>query len=59
MVGAGTAINPAVKIGNNVIITPGSAVVNDIPDNVIVTGNPAKIIGDSKRWENKERNIDW
>ena len=49
LVGAGTAINPAVKIGNNVIITPGSAVVNDIPDNVIVSGNPAKIIGDSKR----------
>lgn len=33
-----------VKIGDNVIVGAGAVVVKDIPDNVIVAGNPAKII---------------
>jgi len=33
-----------IKIGNNVTIGAGSVVVNDIPDNCVVAGNPAKII---------------
>lgn len=32
------------SIGNNVIIGAGSVVTHDIPDNVIVAGNPARII---------------
>ena len=32
------------SIGNNVIIGAGSVVVKDIPDNVIVAGNPAKVL---------------
>ena len=31
-------------IGNNVIIGAGSVVSGNIPDNVVITGNPAKII---------------
>lgn len=31
-------------IGNNVIIGAGSVVTHDIPDNVFVAGNPARII---------------
>jgi serine O-acetyltransferase len=34
-----------VKIGNNVIIGANSVVVKDIPDNAIVSGIPAKVIG--------------
>lgn len=34
-----------ITIGNNVIIGAGSVVVKDVPDNAIVAGNPAKIIG--------------
>lgn len=37
-------INPDVNIGNNVVIASGSVVTKDIPDNVIVGGNPAKLI---------------
>lgn len=33
-----------VTIGENSIIGAGSVVVNDIPDNVIAAGNPAKIV---------------
>ena len=32
------------KIGNNVTIAAGAVVLNDIPDNSIVAGIPAKVI---------------
>jgi sugar O-acyltransferase (sialic acid O-acetyltransferase NeuD family) len=44
LIGAGTTIIPGVKIGKWSIIGAGSVVVSDIPDNVLVFGNPAKII---------------
>ena len=34
------------SFGNNVIIGAGSVVVNDVQDNCVVAGNPAKVIGD-------------
>lgn len=37
-----------IKIGDNVVIGAGSVVVKDVPDNAIVAGNPAKIIGWNK-----------
>ena len=37
-------INPGVTIGNNVVIASGAVVTKDVPDNVIVGGNPAKVI---------------
>jgi acetyltransferase-like isoleucine patch superfamily enzyme len=40
-IGSNTTILP-VHIGNNVIIGAGAVVTKDIPDNVIVKGNPAK-----------------
>ena len=49
LIGAGVAVNPAVTIGDGVIVTPGSAILNDIPNEVTVSGNPARVIGDSKR----------
>jgi len=42
-VGGGAIINPGIKIGNNVVIA-GSVVTKDIPDNVVIVGNPARII---------------
>ena len=32
-----------VTIGNNVVISGGSVVVKDIPDNVVAVENPAKV----------------
>lgn len=43
-IGGRVVINPGVKIGNNVVIASGAVIVKDVPDNVIVGGNPAKII---------------
>lgn len=43
-VGIGVVIKERIKIGYNVFIGAGAVIVNDIPDNVLVYGNPAKII---------------
>lgn len=40
----GVIINPGVTVGNNVIIGSGSVVTRDVPDNVMVAGNPARVI---------------
>lgn len=43
-IGGRSVINPGVTIGNNVVIASGSVVTKDVPDNVVVGGNPAKFI---------------
>lgn len=43
-IGHGVRIIKGVTIGNNVIIGGGSVVVDNIPDNAIVVGVPAKVI---------------
>lgn len=43
-IGGGAIICPGVTIGNGVVIGAGAVVTKDIPDNVLVGGNPAKII---------------
>ncbi|WP_152611342.1 serine acetyltransferase [Psychroserpens mesophilus] len=42
--GANVVIIGAITIGDNVVIGAGSVVVKDVPSNVVVAGNPAKII---------------
>lgn len=43
-IGGGVIILPGVTIGNNVVIGAGSVVTKNIPDNVVATGNPCKVI---------------
>lgn len=44
-IGAGAIVLPSVHyIGKNSIIGAGSVVTKDVPDNVVVAGNPATII---------------
>ena len=43
-IGGSVTILPGVTIGDNVTIGAGSVVVKDIPSNVVVAGNPAKVI---------------
>lgn len=43
-IGANSVVKQGIKIGKNVIVGAGSVVIRDIPDNVTVAGNPAKII---------------
>lgn len=54
-VGAGTIILPGVEIGNRVIIGAGSIVTKDIPDNLVVVGNPAKVICNIDEYLAKEK----
>lgn len=42
--GAGAIILPGVTIGDNVVVGAGSVVTKDLPDNVVVAGNPARVI---------------
>lgn len=43
-ISTGATILGPVKIGNNVTIAAGAVVLNDVPDNVVVGGIPAKIL---------------
>lgn len=49
-------------IGNNCVIGSGSVVVNDIPENSIAVGNPAKVIrqitDEDKKYYFKNREFD-
>ena len=44
-IGPGTRIMPNVRINKNCIISAGSVVTQDVPENSVVAGNPAKVIG--------------
>ncbi|PTM59649.1 maltose O-acetyltransferase [Desmospora activa] len=43
-IGGRAVINPGVTIGNNVVIASGAVVTKDVPDNIVVGGNPARVI---------------
>ena len=43
-IGQGSIILPNTKIGNNVIIGAGSVIAKDVPDNVVVVGNPWRVL---------------
>ncbi|WP_062047146.1 sugar O-acetyltransferase [Bacillus sp. JCM 19034] len=43
-IGGGAVINPGVTIGDNVVVASGAVVTKDVPNHVVVGGNPAKII---------------
>ncbi len=51
-IGGGAIICPGVRVGNGVVIAAGSVVINDVPDNVMVAGNPAII---KKEIDNSEK----
>jgi acetyltransferase-like isoleucine patch superfamily enzyme len=43
-IGSGSTLLCGITVGQNSIIGAGSVVVHDVPENVIVAGNPAKIL---------------
>ena len=43
-VGANATILPGITIGENAMVGAGSVVTKDVPPNVLVVGNPARII---------------
>lgn len=47
-VGIGAVVIPGVKIGKWATIGAGAVILKDIPDNVVVVGNPGRIIKNKK-----------
>lgn len=43
-IGGRAVLNPGVRIGNNVVIASGAIVTKDVPDSVLIGGNPARVI---------------
>lgn len=43
-IGAGVVVGPGVTIGDDSVVGAGSIVLHDVPANVLVAGNPARIV---------------
>ena len=56
-VGYNSIILCNVKIGDDVIVGAGSVVTKDIPNNSIVAGNPARVIGKTSDFIEKHKNM--
>jgi len=44
-IGANATILPGITVGQNAMVGAGAVVTKDVPQNAIVVGNPAKIVG--------------
>lgn len=53
-IGMRVTLLPGTQIGRNCIIGAGAVVKGIIPDNSIVIGNPAKVIGDTREWAERK-----
>lgn len=56
-IGENALIMPGVTIGNNTLIAAGSVVTKSVPENMVVAGNPARIICTVEEYY--ERNKKW
>lgn len=52
-IGNNAMIMPGITIGNNVVIGAGSIVTKNVPDNVVIAGNPAKIVSSIDNYRDK------
>lgn len=43
-IGGNAVINPGVTIGDGVVVASGAVVTEDVPDDVVVAGNPARVV---------------
>lgn len=54
-IGASSIILPGIRIGNDVIVGAGSVVTQDIPDNSVYAGNPARFLMKTDEYIERER----
>jgi acetyltransferase-like isoleucine patch superfamily enzyme len=50
-IGARSLISPGVRVGDGSIVSPGSVVMDEVPSNSVVSGNPAQIVETGIRTE--------
>lgn len=58
-VAVNSTILPGVKIDDEVIVGAGAVVTKDVPSNCIVAGNPARIIRQGIKMNNRAELINW
>ena len=51
MIGSGAIILPGVTIGNNAVVAAGAVVTKDVPEDTVVAGVPAKVVGNVWEWD--------
>ena len=44
LVGANAVVIEGVRIGQNAVVAAGAIVIEDVPENAVVAGSPARII---------------
>ncbi|MGC3946157.1 MAG: acetyltransferase [Chryseolinea sp.] len=44
LIGAGSTVAPGTKVGSWALVGAGAVIVDDVPDNAVVVGNPGRII---------------
>lgn len=49
-IGMRTILLPGTKLGDNVIVGAGSIVKGSFPDNVVICGNPARVLCSTDEW---------
>lgn len=54
-IGAESVVLPGVTIGNNVVIGANSTVTQNIPDNSVAVGSPARVICTLEKYLSKEK----
>lgn len=57
-IGTNALIMPGVTIGDNVLVAAGSVVTKSIPSNVVVGGNPAKILCSIEEYYERNKKYD-
>jgi acetyltransferase-like isoleucine patch superfamily enzyme len=54
IVGAGVVILPGIVIGEGALVGAGSVVTSDVQPGIVVAGNPARVIGETKQLRDAE-----
>ena len=55
IIGAGAVIKAGVKVGKNSVVAMGAVVTKDVPENVVVLGNPARVKYTREEYDKKQK----
>lgn len=56
-IGANATILPGVCIGDNSVVGANSVVTKDVPENMVVAGNPARVVATLEEFKEKNKKI--